>query len=42
MQDNKYKKKITYKKDNIIFLFNQNIKTIKLVYKLKNKMLSLF
>ena len=42
LQVNKYKKKVIYKKNNIIFLFNQNIKTIKLINKLKNKMLSLF
>ena len=42
IQVNKHKKKIIYKKDNMMFLFNQNIKTIKLVNKLKDKMLSLF
>ena len=39
---NKYKKKITYNKDDMIFLSSQNIKTIKLINKLKDKMLSLF
>ena len=42
MQVNKHRKKVIYKKDNIIFLFNRNIKTIKLVNKLKDKMLSSF
>ena len=42
MQVNKHRKKVIYKKDNIIFLFNQNIKTIKSVNKLKDKMLSSF
>ena len=42
MQVNKHRKKIIYKEDNIIFLFSQNIKTIKLINKLKDKMLSLF
>ena len=42
MQVNKHKKKIIYKKDNIIFLSSQNIKTIKSVDKLKDKMLSSF
>ena len=42
MQVNKFKKKVIYKKDNMIFLFNQNIKTIRSVNKLKDKMLSLF
>ena len=42
MQVNKHRKKVIYKKDDMIFLFNRNIKTIKLVDKLKDKMLSLF
>ena len=42
IQVNKHRKKVIYKKDNIIFLFNQNIKTIKSINKLKDKMLSLF
>ena len=42
MQVNKHKKKVICKEDNIIFLFNRNIKTIKLINKLKNKMLSSF
>ena len=42
IQVNKHRKKVIYKKDNIIFLFSQNIKTIKLVNKLKDKMLSSF
>ena len=42
MQANKHKKKVIYKKDNIIFLFSQNIKTIRLINKLKDKMLSSF
>ena len=42
MQVNKHRKKIIYKKDDIIFLFNQNIKTIKSVNKLKDKILSSF
>ena len=42
IQVNKHRKKVIYKKDNIIFLFNQNIKTIKSVNKLKDKMLNLF
>ena len=42
MQVNKHKKKIIYKKDDIIFLSSQNIKTIKSVNKLKDKMLNLF
>ena len=42
MQVNKHRKKIIYKKDKIIFLSNQNIKTIKSVNKLKDKMLSSF
>ena len=42
MQVNKHRKKIIYKKDNIIFLSSQNIKTITLINKLKNKILSLF
>ena len=42
MQVNKHRKKVIYKKDNMIFLFSQNIKTIRLVDKLKDKMLSSF
>ena len=42
MQVNKHKKKVIYKKDDIIFLSSRNIKTIKSVNKLKDKMLSLF
>ena len=42
MQVNKYKKKVIYKEDDIIFLSDQNIKTIRSVNKLKDKMLSLF
>ena len=42
MQINKHRKKIIYKKDNIIFLSSQNIKTIRSVNKLKDKMLNLF
>ena len=42
MQVNKYRKKVIYKKDDIIFLFSRNIKTIKLVNKLKDKMLNSF
>ena len=37
MQVNKHRKKVIYKEDDIIFLFNQNIKTIRSVNKLKNK-----
>ena len=42
MQVNKHRKKVIYKKNNIIFLSSRNIKTIKSVNKLKNKMLNLF
>ena len=42
MHVNKYKKKVIYNKDDIIFLLSQNIKTIKSINKLKDKMLSLF
>ena len=42
MQVNKNKEKVIYKEDDMIFLFSQNIKTIKSVDKLKDKMLSLF
>ena len=42
IQVNKHRKKIIYKKDNIIFLSSQNIKIIRSVNKLKDKMLSLF
>ena len=39
---NKYRKKVIYNKDNMIFLLSQNIKITKLINKLKDKMLSLF
>ena len=39
---NKHRKKVIYDKNNIIFLLNYYIKTIKLINKLKDKMLSLF
>ena len=42
IQVNKHRKKVIYKEDDIIFLFSQNIKTIRSVNKLKDKMLSLF
>ena len=42
MQVNKHRKKIIYKKDDMIFLSSQNIKTIRSVDKLKDKMLSSF
>ena len=42
MQVNKHRKKVIYKKDDMIFLFNRKIKTIRLVNKLKDKMLSSF
>ena len=42
MQVNKHRKKVIYKEDNMIFLSSQNIKTIKSVNKLKDKMLSSF
>ena len=42
MQVNKYRKKVIYKEDDIIFLFSRNIKTIRLINKLKDKILSLF
>ena len=42
MQVNKHKKKIIYKKNDIIFLSSRNIKTIKSINKLKDKMLSSF
>ena len=42
MQVNKYRKKVIYKKDDMIFLSSQNIKSIRLVNKLKDKMLSSF
>ena len=42
MQVNKHRKKVIYKKDDMIFLFKQNIRTIRLINKLKDKMLSLF
>ena len=42
MQVNKHRKKVIYKKDDIIFLFSQNIKTIRLINKLKDKMLNSF
>ena len=39
---NKHKIRIIYNKDDIIFLLSRNIKTIKIINKLKDKMLSLF
>ena len=42
MQINKHRKKVIYEKDDIIFLSSQNIKTIRSVNKLKDKMLSVF
>ena len=42
MQVNKRRKKVIYKEDDIIFLFSQNIKTIRSVNKLKDKMLNSF
>ena len=42
MHINKHKKKVIYNKDNIIFLSSWNIKTTRLINKLKDKMLSLF
>ena len=42
MQVNKHRKKVIYKKDDMIFLSSQNIKTIKSLDKLKNKMLNSF
>ena len=42
MQVNKHRKKVIYKKDDIIFLSSRNIKTIRLIDKLKDKMLNLF
>ena len=42
IQVNKYRKKVIYKKDDMIFLSNQNIKTIRSVDKLKDKILSSF
>ena len=42
MQVNKHRKKIIYKKDDIIFLSSRNIKTIRSVNKLKDKMLNSF
>ena len=42
MQVNKYKKKVIYKEDDMIFLSSRNIKTIRSVNKLKDKMLSSF
>ena len=42
IQVNKHRKKVIYKEDDIIFLFSQNIKTIRSVDKLKDKMLSSF
>ena len=39
---NKYRKKVIYNKNDIIFLSSQNIKTIKSIDKLKDKMLNLF
>ncbi len=42
MQVNKHRKKIIYKKDDMIFLSSRNMKTIRSVDKLKDKMLSSF
>ena len=42
IQVNKHRKKVIYKEDDIIFLSSRNIKTIRSVNKLKDKMLSLF
>ena len=42
MQVNKHRKKIIYKEDDMIFLSSQNIKTIRSIDKLKDKMLNLF
>ena len=39
---NKHKKKVIYNENDIIFLLSQNIKTIRLINKLKDKVLSLF
>ena len=41
-QANKHRKEIIYKKDNKMFLLNRNIKTARLINKLKNNMLSFF
>ena len=38
----KHKKKVIYNKDNMRFLLSQNIKTTRLINKLKDKMLNLF
>ena len=42
MQVNKHRKKVIHKKDDMIFLSSRNIKTIRSVNKLKDKMLSSF
>ena len=42
MQVNKHRKKVIYKENDMIFLSSQNIKAIRSVNKLKDKMLSLF
>ncbi len=42
MYVNKHRKKVIYNKDDIIFLSSQNIKSIKSIDELKDKMLSLF
>ena len=39
---NKHRKKVIYNENNIIFLLSRNIKTTRLINKLKDKMLSLF
>ena len=41
-QTNVHRKKIIYKENDIMFLSSRNIKTVKLMKKLKNKMLSSF
>ena len=41
-QTNKHRKEVIYKKDDKMFLLSRNIKTIRLINKLKNKMLNLF
>lgn len=41
-QINKHKKKVISKEDNLIFFSSRNLKTVKSVIKLKDKMLSTF
>ena len=41
-QTNKHRKEVIYKKDNKVFLLSRNVKTIRLINKLENKMLSFF